>query len=112
MRLSASSRIYVAGHRGLVGSAIVRELERRGCSNVLTASRAKLDLRDQAAVTQFFAESRPDYVFLAAARVGGILANSMRPAELLYDNMAIQTNVIHAAWRAAVRKLVFLGSSC
>jgi GDP-L-fucose synthase len=112
MRLSASSRIYVAGHRGLVGSAIVRELERRGCNNLLTASRAELDLRDQAAVTRFFAETRPDYVFLAAARVGGILANSVRPAEFLYDNLAIQTNVIHAAWRAAVRKLVFLGSSC
>jgi GDP-L-fucose synthase len=112
MRLAASSRIYVAGHRGLVGSAIVRELERRGCSDLLTASRAKLDLRDQAAVTDFFSENRPDFVFLAAAKVGGILANAKHPAEFLYDNLAIQTNAIHAAWRAGVRKLVFLGSSC
>ncbi|HEY7335445.1 MAG TPA: GDP-L-fucose synthase, partial [Bryobacteraceae bacterium] len=112
MRLTASSRIYVAGHRGLVGSAIVRELERRGCSDLLNASRAKLDLRDQAAVTDFFSENRPDFVFLAAAKVGGVLANSKHPAEFLYDNLAIQTNAIHAAWRAGVRKLVFLGSSC
>jgi GDP-L-fucose synthase len=95
-----------------VGSAIVRELERRGGEGILTASRAKLDLRNQAAVADFFSEQRPDFVFLAAAKVGGILANSTHPAEFLYDNLAIQTNVIHAAWRAGVRKLVFLGSSC
>src|SRR5579885_18528 len=112
MRLSHSSRIYVAGHRGLVGSALVRELERRGCQGVITASRAQLDLRQQAAVAEFFADQRPDFVFLAAAKVGGILANSSHPAEFLYDNLAIQTNVIHAAWKNAVRKLVFLGSSC
>ena len=111
-KLANLSRIYVAGHRGLVGSALVRELERRGCQNLVTASRAHLDLRDQAAVGEFMAESRPDYVFLAAAKVGGILANSSRPAEFLYDNLAIQTNVIQAAWRNGVRKLVFLGSSC
>ena len=111
-RLAASSRIYVAGHRGLVGSALVRELERRGCSNLLRASRAELDLRDQAAVARWFSENRPDCVFLAAAKVGGIMANATHPAEFLYDNLAIQTNVIHAAWRAGVSKLVFLGSSC
>jgi GDP-L-fucose synthase len=112
MRFSHSSRIYVAGHRGLVGSAIVRELNRRGCEGVITASRAQLDLRQQTAVTEFFSEQRPDFVFLAAAKVGGILANSTHPAEFLYDNLAIQTNVIHAAWKAGIRKLVFLGSSC
>src|SRR5580658_8706196 len=112
MRFNLSSRIYVAGHRGLVGSAIVRELQRRGCENVIAASRAKLDLRDQAAVTEFFSENRPDFVFLAAAKVGGIMANATHPAEFLHDNLAIQTNVIHAAWRAGVRKLLFLGSSC
>jgi GDP-L-fucose synthase len=111
-KLAHLSRIYVAGHRGLLGSAIVRELERRGCQNLVTASRAQLDLRNQAAVGEFMAENRPDYVFLAAAKVGGILANSARPAEFLYDNLAIQTNVIQAAWRCGVRKLVFLGSSC
>lgn len=112
MKLTPSSRIYVAGHRGLAGSAIVRELENRGCENLLTASRAELDLRDQAAVNRFFAENRPDFVFLAAAKVGGIMANATHPAEFLYDNLAIQTNIIHAAWRSGVRKLVFLGSSC
>ena len=111
-KASQSSRIYVAGHRGLVGSAIVRELERRGFNNIVTASHARLDLRNQADVDAFMAEQRPDYVFLAAAIVGGILANSTRPAEFLYDNLVIQTNVIHAAWRVGVRKLVFLGSSC
>jgi GDP-L-fucose synthase len=112
MRITPSSRIYVAGHRGLVGAAILRELERRGCEDLVTASRAQLDLRDQAAVTEFFSENRPDFVFLAAAKVGGILANSTHPAEFLHDNLAIQTNVIHSAWRAGVRKLLFLGSSC
>src|SRR5215469_11284467 len=112
MRLTPSSRTYVAGQRGLVGSAIFRELERRGCESILTASRAQLDLRSQAAVTDFFSEQRPDFVFLAAAKVGGILANSTHPADFLYDNLAIQTNVIHEAWRTGVRKMVFLGSSC
>ncbi|MBV8842062.1 MAG: GDP-L-fucose synthase [Bryobacterales bacterium] len=111
-RLTASSRIYIAGHRGLVGSAIVRELQRRGCERLLTASRAQLDLRDQSAVNRFMAENKPDFVFLAAARVGGILANSTRPADFLYDNLAIQTHVIHAASRNGAQKLVFLGSSC
>ena len=112
MRFLHSSRIYVAGHHGLVGSAIVRELNRRGCEGIITASRAQLDLRQQAAVTEFFSEQRPDFVFLAAAKVGGILANSTHPAEFLYDNLAIQTHVIHAAWKAGIRNLVFLGSSC
>jgi GDP-L-fucose synthase len=112
MRFNLSSRIYVAGHRGLVGSAIVRELQRRGCENVIAASRAQLDLRDQTAVAEFFSENRPDFVFLAAAKVGGIMANATHPAEFLHDNLAIQNNAIHAAWRAGVRKLLFLGSSC
>jgi GDP-L-fucose synthase len=111
-RLAAQSRIFVAGHRGLVGSAIVRELESRGCNQLLLASRAELDLRDQNAVAHYLTQNRPDYVFLAAAKVGGILANSSYPAEFLYDNLAIQTNVIHNSWKAGVRKLVFLGSSC
>ena len=110
--LTPSSRIYVAGHRGLAGSAIVRELERRGCGDLVVAPRAQLDLRDQSAVEGFMEKTRPEYVFLAAAKVGGILANSTSPAEFLYDNLAIQTNVIHAAWRRGVRRFVFLGSSC
>lgn len=111
-KLSSHTRIYVAGHRGLVGSAIVRALQGRGCDNLLLSSRAELDLRDHHAVTNFFSSNRPDYVFLAAAKVGGILANSTQPAEFLYDNLAVQNNVIHEAWRTGVRKLVFLGSSC
>lgn len=111
-KLTQHSRVYVAGHRGLVGSALVRELESRGCTNLLLSSRAELDLRDQRAVANFFTNNRPDYVFLAAAKVGGILANATKPAEFLHDNLAIQTNVIHEAWRTGVRKLVFLGSSC
>jgi GDP-L-fucose synthase len=111
-KLGHQSRIFIAGHRGLVGAAILRELQQRGHTDLLLASRAELDLRDQAAVSSFFNKNRPDYVFLAAAKVGGILANATHPAEFLYDNLAIQTNVIHASWRAGVRKLVFLGSSC
>src|ERR1043166_6119975 len=110
--MDKTSAIYVAGHRGLVGSAIQRELERQGYSNLLLPSRVELDLRDQAAVESFFASAEPEYVFLAAAKVGGILANSTRPAEFLRDNLAIQTNVIDAAWRHGARKLLFLGSSC
>jgi GDP-L-fucose synthase len=107
-----SARIFVAGHRGLVGAAIVRRLQGEGAASLLLRTRAELDLREQAAVEDFFAAERPEYVFLAAARVGGILANDSRPAEFLRDNLAIQTNVIHAAWRHGVRKLCFLGSSC
>ena len=107
-----SARIFVAGHRGLVGSAIVRRLQAEGAGALLLRTSAELDLREQAAVEAFFAAERPEYVFLAAARVGGILANDSRPAEFLRDNLAIQTNVIHSAWRHGVRKLCFLGSSC
>jgi GDP-L-fucose synthase len=107
-----SSRIFVAGHRGLVGSAICRRLGAEGFTNLIVRGRAELDLRDQRAVQSFFDEARPEYVFLAAAKVGGILANSSHPAEFIYDNLALQTNVVHAAWTHGVRKLLFLGSSC
>ena len=111
-KFTQSSRIYVAGHRGLVGSAIVRRLQHTGFTNLLLPTRAGLDLRNQDAVNRFFSEHEPEFVILAAATVGGILANSTRPAEFLHDNLAIQTNVIHAAWRYGARKLLFLGSSC
>jgi GDP-L-fucose synthase len=104
--------IYVAGHRGLVGSAIVRRLRDSGFSRIIVRERGDLDLRDQAAVRDFFATVRPQCVYLAAARVGGILANDSHPAEFLRDNIAIQTNVIDAAYRNGVEKLLFLGSSC
>lgn len=107
-----SARIFVAGHRGLVGSALVRRLEAEGYTNLLTAGRDTLDLRDSPSVDRWFASERPEYVFLAAAKVGGILANDTRPAEFLRDNLAIQTNVIHSAWMHGTRKLAFLGSSC
>jgi GDP-L-fucose synthase len=106
------SCVFVAGHRGLVGSAIVRRLEKSGCRSLLVRSRSELDLREQAAVDRFFREHRPGFVFLAAAKVGGIMANATRPAEFLHDNLAIQTNVIHAAWAHGAKKLLFLGSSC
>lgn len=104
-------RVWVAGHRGMAGSAIVRRLSDEGCT-LLTTTRDQLDLRRQADVEEWMAAARPDYVFVAAATVGGILANSTRPAEFLYDNLVIETNIIHAAWRCNVRKLLFLGSSC
>jgi len=110
--MQPDSPIYVAGHRGLAGSAIVRQLEKLGHRNLLRATSAELDLRDRTAVERFFSAHQPEYVFLAAAKVGGILANSQQPAEFLYDNLAIQTNVIHVAWQQGVRKLLFLGSSC
>ncbi len=110
MKLDA--RIYVAGHRGLVGSAIVRRLRNGGYSNLIVRTRDELDLADQAAVRRFFEDERPEYVFLAAARVGGILANDTFPAEFIHENLAIQTNVIHEAWRGGVKRLLFLGSSC
>jgi GDP-L-fucose synthase len=107
-----SERIYVAGHRGMVGSAIVRALEARGCDNLITRTHAELDLTDQAAVRAFFEQERPDAVYLAAAKVGGILANDTYPAEFIRDNLAIELNVIDGAWRAGVQRLLFLGSSC
>ena len=110
--MDKTSRIFVAGHRGMAGSAIVRALKNSGFTNLLLAPRAELDLREQGAARSFFDTTRPDYVFLAAAKVGGILANSTRPAEFVYDNLAIELNVIDAAWRAGVKKLLFLGSSC
>jgi GDP-L-fucose synthase len=110
--MDSSSRIFVAGHRGLVGSAICRCLRNQGYSNLLLRTRNELDLRNQAAVQRFFHDNRPEYVFLAAARVGGILANSTYPADFLRDNLDIQSNVIDAAYRAGARKLEFLGSSC
>ena len=107
-----ASKIYVAGHRGMVGAAIVRELRRQGYENIVTRTHAELDLTRQADVEAFFAEERPEFVFLAAARVGGIEANRTAPADFMYDNMMLEMNVIHAAWRNGCRKLEFLGSSC
>lgn len=106
------ARIFVAGHCGLVGSAIVRRLEQEGFERIQTVGRERLDLTQQSAVEAFFEAERPEYVFLAAAKVGGIHANNAYPAEFIRDNLAIQTNVIHAAWRSGVKKLCFLGSSC
>lgn len=105
-------KIYIAGHRGMVGSAIMRRLEKAGYTNFVTRTSAELDLKDQQAVAAFFAEERPEYVFLAAAKVGGIWANDHYRAEFIYDNLMIQNNVIHHAYLAGVKKLLFLGSSC
>jgi GDP-L-fucose synthase len=106
------SRIFVAGHRGLVGSALMRKLRAEGYTDVLTRTRGELDLTDQAAVNTFFAKEQPEYVVLAAARVGGIVANSSYPADFIRDNLLIQANVIDAAYRARVKRFLFLGSSC
>jgi GDP-L-fucose synthase len=106
------SRIYVAGHRGLVGSSIIRQLTAAGADHLLTRTHKELDLTDESQVRQFFDKEKPEYVFLAAAKVGGIHANNTFPAEFIRENLAIQTNVIHHAWKSGVRKLVFLGSSC
>jgi GDP-L-fucose synthase len=112
MEFPKDARIFIAGHRGLVGSAIVRRLQQDGFSNLLTATREQLDLRDQAAVNYWFRANRPEYVFLVAGTVGGILANSTRPAEFLYDNMMIHGTVVHAAHLYGVTRLLYLGSSC
>jgi GDP-L-fucose synthase len=110
--MESTSRIFIAGHRGLVGNAIRRGLERQGYTNLLLKTHAELDLTNGPAVATFFAEERPDYVFLAAAKVGGILANNTYPADFIRDNLEIQTNVIDAAYHSGVERLLFLGSSC
>ena len=110
--MKINSRIYVAGHRGLVGSAIIRALEQNGFENLITRTHAELELLDAVAVQEFFAETKPEFVFLAAAKVGGIHANSTYPADFMRENLLVQTNVIHEAWRHGVEKLMFLGSSC
>ena len=106
------SKIYIAGHDGLVGSALVRKFNNNGYANLLTRHYTELDLRQQADVTAFFQKEKPEFVVLAAAKVGGILANNTYPAEFIYDNLAIEINIIHAAWKTGVRRLIFLGSSC
>ena len=106
------AKIYVAGHRGMVGSAIVRALKNKGYTNIITRTSKELDLRRQIDVEEFFAKEKPDYVFLAAAKVGGILANNEAPADFMYDNMILEMNVIHEAYKNKVKKLMFLGSSC
>lgn len=110
--MEKDSKIYVAGHRGMVGSAIVRELHRQGYSKIITRTHAELDLTDQHAVNAFFEKEKPEYVFLAAAKVGGIEANATAPADFMYINMMLEMNVINAAWRNGCKKLEFLGSSC
>ena len=112
MSLSLDSKIYVAGHRGMVGSAILRQLQEQGYTNVIVRTRSELDLVDQQAVADFFSEEKPDAVFLAAAKVGGIHANNTLPAEFIYENMMIEANIIHQAYVCGVKKLLFLGSSC
>jgi GDP-L-fucose synthase len=107
-----SAKIYVAGHRGMVGSAILRRLQSEGYNNIVTRISSELDLRNQSAVTDFFSREKPDYVFLAAAKVGGIVANNTYRAEFLYDNLSIQNNIIHNSYLNGVKKLMFLGSSC
>ena len=110
--MEKNSKIYVAGHRGLVGSAIVRKLEKEGYQNLILRTSSQVDLRDQQAVKDFFEKEKPEYVFMAAAKVGGINANNTHPAEFLYDNLCIQNNVIHQSYKNQVKKLLFLGSSC
>jgi len=110
--MEKESKIYVAGHRGMVGSAIVRQLQKLGYSNIITRSHNELDLCRQDEVEAFFAEEKPEYVFLGAAKVGGIMANSEAPADFMYNNMILEMNTIHAAWQNKCKKLMFLGSSC
>src|SRR5882762_2943810 len=110
--MNRDAKIYVAGHQGLVGSALVRQLRATRRVNLLLRTHGELDLTNQNEVQEFFSRERPEYVFLAAAKVGGILANSAYPAEFIYQNVLIQTNVIHEAYRSGVKRLLFLGSSC
>ena len=110
--MEKTSKIYVAGHRGMVGAAIMRELERQGFTNIVTRTHGELDLTCQPAVKGFFHNERPEYVFLAAAKVGGIVANQSAPADFMYENMMLEMNVLHAAWQCGCQKLLFLGSSC
>jgi GDP-L-fucose synthase len=110
--MNKDAKIYVAGHRGLVGSALVRRLNAGGYNNLILRTHAELELRDQTAVREFFEREKPEYVILAAAKVGGIYANNTYPAEFIHDNLVIQTNVIHSAWQNGVKRLLFLGSSC
>ena len=110
--MEKESKIYIAGHRGMVGSAIMRGLEKKGFTNIITRTSSELDLRNQQAVADFFAEEKPDYVFLAAAKVGGIVANNTYRADFIYENLMIESNIIHQAHVTAVTKLMFLGSSC
>ena len=110
--IDRDARVFVAGHRGLVGSALMRRLAADGFSNLVTATRDEVDLRDQSAVSEWFAANRPDYVFLVAGTVGGVYANSIRPAEFIYDNLMIHGTVVHSAYETGVRKLLYLGSSC
>src|SRR6202171_4737595 len=110
--MSKNDRIFVAGHRGMVGSAIMRKLQNHGYTNIVTRARNELDLVQQADVRTFFAKERIDQVYMAAAKVGGILANDSYPAEFIYENLMVEANVVHEAWRAGVKRLLFLGSSC
>ena len=110
--MQQSSKIYIAGHRGMVGSAILRKLQQEGYNNIIVKTSKELDLRNQPAVNEFFATEKPEYVFLAAAKVGGIVANNTYRADFLYENLMIQNNVIHAAYVNGIKKLMFLGSSC
>lgn len=110
--MEKNAKIYIAGHRGMVGSAIVRRLTSAGYTNLLTRSHAELDLTDQSAVSGFLSKEKPDYIFLAAAKVGGIQANNTYRADFIYQNLMMEANIVHAAWQAGVRRLLFLGSSC
>ena len=111
-KITNHHKIFVAGHRGMVGSAIIRQLEKQGCKNIITRTSSELDLTNQAAVQEFFSSQKIDAVFLAAAKVGGIHANNEFPAEFIYQNLMIEANIIHQAWKSGVEKLLFLGSSC
>ena len=110
--MEKGARIYVAGHRGMVGSAIVRELERQGYTNIIKRTHRELDLTRQKEVERFFEDEKPDYVFHPAGKVGGIIANAESPADFMYENMMMEMNVIHSAWKCGCKKLEFLGSSC